>query len=374
MHRPWTRLAALVAQVFVFGLALVFSLSAPALAHTPDISTGKIAYPADKEAIWRVNIGFLATDLERIFSETMSERQSADLSRPGVLETEIGKLVQRRVSMTGDGGKLCPSAVEKSGEDPTNADSALVVLRFDCTGAGATIFYDAGRLVTAQGSKGKHLVSVVGGPNPGETMLYPANPPLDLSKPLMTTLQLMVKFGAAGVEHILTGYDHICFLIAVILWARRAWPVVKIVTAFTVSHSITLSLAALNVVTLPTMLTESAIAASIIYVAVENFLSRKTDSRWRDTFLFGFIHGFGFASGLAELGVPQNAVVPALAAFNIGVEIGQIIIVLALVPLLLGIDKFTKNERSPKLVWTVSAVIALFGAYWLLQRVGVLPE
>jgi len=112
-------------------------------------------------------------------------------------------------------------------------------------------------------------------------MLDVKSPPLDLTKPLETTWQIMQKFGLAGIEHILTGYDHICFLIAVILWANRVWPVVKIVTAFTVSHSITLSLAALDIVTLPTTLTESAIALSIIYVAVENFISRDTDKRWR---------------------------------------------------------------------------------------------
>jgi hydrogenase/urease accessory protein HupE len=363
MNRPWTRVAALA--------ALILGLCAPALAHTPDISTGKIKQADGR--IYHVDVGFLATDLERIFSETMSERSGADISQPGVLETELGRLVQRRLVMKGAGDKICPSSIEKSGEDPTNADSALIVLRFDCSAAGDPIFYDATKLLAAQGSKGKHLLSVIDGVNPGETLLVGGNPPVDLSKPLMTTPQLMVKFALAGVEHILTGYDHVCFLIAVILWARRAWPVVKIVTAFTVSHSITLSLAALNIVTLPTALTEAAIAASIIYVALENFVSRKTDTRWRDTFLFGFIHGFGFASGLAELGVPQGAVLPALAAFNIGVEIGQIVIVLALIPLLLGIDKFTKDERSPKLVWAVSAVIALFGAYWLLQRIGVLP-
>ena len=145
---------------------------------------------------------------------------------------------------------------------------------------------------------------------------------IDLSKPLLTPWELAPKFFAAGVEHIMTGYDHLCFLIAVMLWATRIWPVVKIVTAFTVSHSVTLSLAALQLVNLPSHWVEIAIALSIIYVAVENFFTRKVDGRWRDTFAFGFIHGFGFASGLIELGVPQRAIVPALASFNIGVEVG----------------------------------------------------
>ncbi|QGM47288.1 HupE/UreJ family protein [Methylocystis heyeri] len=360
MNPLWTRLAAVV--LLSLGLLL------PAAAHTPDISTAKLIA---KDGGWTVEEGFLATDLERMFSETMNERPSADLSAPGVLEEEIGKFVQRRVVMKDAAGRPCAGKVEHAGEDPTNQDSALVVLRFSCVGE--LTVYDAAKLLAAQGPRGKQLVTVTGGSNPGEIMIDGKSPPLDLTKPLQTTWQLMQKFGAAGIEHILTGYDHICFLVAVILWASRVWPVVKIVTAFTISHSITLSLAALDVVTLPTTLTESAIALSIIYVAVENFFSRDTDKRWRDTFLFGFIHGFGFASGLKELNVQQQTIVPALASFNIGVELGQIAIVLALMPVLLLIDRQTGGKRNEKLVYGASAVIALLGAYWLLQRIGVIP-
>ena len=351
----------LVAILFVFSFAL------PALAHTPDISTAKLV---EKNGVWTVDVGFLATDLERMFQETMSERANVDLSQPGVLEEEIGKFVQRRVAMRDPQGRVCGGRVEKAGEDPANQDSALVVLRFSC--AGDFSIWDATKLLQAQGPRGKQLVTLKGEKNAGDTVIDGRSPPLDLTKPLQTTWQLMQKFGAAGVEHILTGYDHICFLIAVILWATRVWPVVKIVTAFTISHSITLSLAALDVVSLPTTLTESAIALSIIYVAVENYFSRDTDKRWRDTFFFGFIHGFGFASGLKELNVTRETIVPALASFNIGVEIGQIAIVLILMPIFLLIDRQTGGRRNEKLVYTLSAAIALAGAYWLLQRVGII--
>jgi len=363
----WRKLAV----VFVLCWSVLGFAAAPALAHTPDISTGKIAKP--KDGVYVVDVGFLATDLERMFQETMSERSGVDLSAEGALEAEIGKFVQRRVALHDDQGRVCIGQVDKSGEDPTNQDSALVVLRFDCANLAGKVLYDATKLLQAQGAKGKHLVSLVSGPNAGETMLYPTDPPLDLSKPMETTGQLMWKFFKAGVEHIVTGYDHLCFLFALILWAHRIWPVVKIVTAFTISHSITLSLAALNIFTLPSTLTEALIAVSIIYVAAENFFSKDVEKRWRDTFLFGFIHGFGFASALTEMGVPQNAVVPALAAFNIGVEAGQIAIVFAAVPILLYIDRHTEGKRHDKLVYAGSAVIALFGAYWLLERIGLLP-
>jgi len=352
-------------------LLLALGLYTPAHAHTPDISTGKIAAQANR--IYVVDIGFLATDLEKIFQATMAERIGADLSVPGVLETEIGKLVSKRVKMGGETNRHCPATIEKSGEDPTNQDSALVVLRFDCGAAEGQIFYDARQLLAAQGSKGKHLVTLTGTANSGETMLYPNDPELDLSKPMETTPQLMWKFLQAGVEHIVTGYDHLCFLFALILWAHGVWSVVKIVTAFTISHSITLSLAALNIFTLPSQITEALIAASIIFVAVENFFSHNIDKRWRTTFFFGFIHGFGFASALTEMGVPQSAVLPALAAFNIGVEAGQLAIVLAVVPILLYIDRHTKGARHEKFVYLTSAAIGLFGCYWLLERIGFLP-
>ena len=134
-----------------------------------------------------------------------------------------------------------------------------------------------------------------------------------------------------------------------------------------------MALAALELVNLPGNWVEIAIAASIIYVALENFYTRRVDGRWKDTFAFGFIHGFGFASGLIELGVPQRAVAPALASFNIGVEVGQIGVVLIVMPLLLSIDKYvTHRARSAKLVYALSGVIALFGAYWMLARLGII--
>ena len=149
---------------------------------------------------------------------------------------------------------------------------------------------------------------------------------------------------------------------------------VKIVTAFTLAHSITLSLAALQIVVLPSAVVEPAIAASIVYVAIENFFSSNVEGRWRDTFAFGLIHGFGFASALQEFGLPQGAVVPALAAFNIGVEVGQVAIVSIVIPLLIGVDWFiatmrdAPQKRTAGLVYAASGIIAFLGCYWVFER------
>ncbi len=357
-------------------------------AHTANISSSRIVPEA--KGLYRVEVGFLGSDIERMLAENKAALKGVDLTEPGLLEGLLGKFIQSRVALQNAEGQTCTSTIVSVGEDPTSPSDSKAVLQFDCNGVAGPILYNPFELLKAQGSRAKHLVSIgekgdesqlteaqrLGNePAPGQVMIFPGDAPIDVSKPLLTPWRLAPKFFAAGVEHIMTGYDHICFLLAVVLWASRAWPVVKIVTAFTVSHSITLTLAALQIVNLPSAWTEVAIALSIIYVAVENFFSRRVDSRWRDTFLFGFIHGFGFASGLIELGVPRRAIVPALASFNLGVEAGQIGVVMVVIPLLNFIDKqFSNGERSARLVYACSTVIAGLGAYWLLVRLGVLLE
>ena len=149
------------------------------------------------------------------------------------------------------------------------------------------------------------------------------------------------------------------------------------VTAFTVAHSITLTLAVLEIVTLPNTFVEAMIAVTIVYVAAENFFIRDLDRRWRMTFLLGLFHGLGFASVLRDYGLPTDALAVALAAFNIGVEIGQIIIVLVAVSVLILMDKLmamkgaTEEVRKPALVYTGSIVIGALGLYWLAQRTGL---
>ena len=367
-------------QIALVALLAIFSQLSHASAHTADISSSRIALEGDGH--YRVEVGFLGADIERMFAENKkSLSPDVDLTEPGVIEAMIGKFIQSRVALQNEEGKSCKSSVVSVGEDPTNPYDSKVVLQMDCTGVSGQIFYNPFELLKAQGPRAKHLVSIgervnestlteaqrTGKePAPGQVMIYPGDAPIDISKPLLSPWQLTPKFFAAGIEHIMTGYDHICFLLAVVLWASRAWPVVKIVTAFTVSHSITLSLAALQVVEIPSRITETAIALSIIYVALENFFTRKVDGRWRDTFFFGFVHGFGFASGLIEMGVPQRAIVPALASFNLGVEVGQIGVVMVFVPLLVLIDRmFFKGQRNLRLVQVCSAIIACAGAYWL---------
>jgi len=162
-----------------------------------------------KDGGWTVEIGFLATDLERMFQETMNERANVDLSRPGVLEDEIGKFVARRVAMHDAGGRTCGGQGRDGGRRPEDPGQRAHRAEFQLLRRLHHIRRDEtpGRARPAR----QAVVTLTGVKNAGQTMLNGASKPLDLTKPLETTWQLMQKFGLAGIEHILTGYDHICF-------------------------------------------------------------------------------------------------------------------------------------------------------------------
>lgn len=186
----------------------------------------------------------------------------------------------------------------------------------------------------------------------------------------------------AGIWHIMSGIDHLLFLLtlllpAVLLRKDRHWEPVaqaqpalintfKVVTAFTLAHSITLTLAALDLVRLPTRLTESVIAASIIIAALNNIYPLVTENRARIAFAFGLLHGFGFASVLADMGLPHGARLMSLLAFNLGIEMGQLAVVLSIMPLIYSVRRVLFYRRA-FMPWG-SAAIAALALVWLVQR------
>jgi hypothetical protein len=174
-----------------------------------------------------------------------------------------------------------------------------------------------------------------------------------------------LQFLKLGIVHIFTGADHVAFLLGLLLAGGTLLEVLKIVTSFTLAHSLTLSLAALGAVSLPPRLIEAAIAASIVYVALENLLRRKLDRRWLVSLGFGLVHGFGFANVLAEMHLPRSGLVTSLFAFNGGVEIGQIAIVVAVLPLLAALRR---RPAYRPVVASASALILVMGLFWLSQR------
>ena len=178
-----------------------------------------------------------------------------------------------------------------------------------------------------------------------------------------------------GVEHILTGIDHLLFVLALLLLTKGTWRLVKTVTAFTVAHSITLGLATLGIVHVPLRPVEAVIALSIVFVAAEIVQARRGRSGlaahmpWIVAFIFGLLHGFGFAGALSEVGLPEGHIPVALLFFNLGVEVGQLLFVAAVLALVAG------TRRIP-MVWPRWAglvppyAIGSLAMFWVIQRVA----
>jgi hypothetical protein len=210
----------------------------------------------------------------------------------------------------------------------------------------------------------------------------PDKPDQQFSLSAPSRMQQFLDYLREGIWHIWIGYDHILFLLALLLPAvavREAgswkpvsafrpafWNVLRIVTAFTVAHSITLTLATLGVVSLPSRWVESTIAASVVIAALNNVFPLFRERRWVMAFFFGLIHGFGFASVLADLGLPQDALALALVGFNVGVEVGQLAIVAAFLPLIYALRRSWLYRRL--LLLGGSVLIALLAFIWLIER------
>lgn len=179
-----------------------------------------------------------------------------------------------------------------------------------------------------------------------------------------TNLQTLWRFVLLGIEHIFTGYDHLAFLLGLLVATATLGSLVKIITSFTIAHSITLALATFSVVILPSRLTESLIALSIAYVAAENLFNFRAMKRYYITFLFGLVHGFGFSSVLREMDLPRSGLALSLFSFNAGVEIGQITFVVVIFPLVQDLVSSGWKRLKP----AVSIGIGCLAAWWFVER------
>jgi len=190
-------------------------------------------------------------------------------------------------------------------------------------------------------------------------------------------------FFEMGTLHILSGYDHLLFLVALLVAVKNLKALAWVITAFTLSHSISLALAALGIVSLPGRFVELAIALSIVYVALETLLKLDKRSLWLEAFLFGLLHGLGFASFLGEALMSEDSIAVPLVGFNLGVEFGQLLVVVPLAFVLAfsrRLSRRFKDETTPSAANLVpvpmariaSAAIACLGLFWFVQRAGFL--
>jgi hypothetical protein len=300
-------------------------------------------------------------------------------------QAEIDAYAMARLQLA-SGGRPCPAQVAEHLIDD-HTDGAYVVLRFKAQCAAPienlearySLFFD----IDPQ-HKGLLRLEYLGASSTGIFSPETAKQTFKLAKP--SKLTQFFDYGREGVWHIWIGFDHILFLLALLLPAvvyreAKHWEavaafkpafmnVLKIVTAFTIAHSITLSLATLGVVSLPSRWVESTIAASVVIAALNNIFPLFRERRWMMAFVFGLIHGFGFASVLTDLGLPRDALAIALVGFNLGVEAGQLAIVSAFLPAAFLLRHTAFYRRFVLLAGSI--VIAILAAIWLAERAFVL--
>ncbi|MBE7520879.1 MAG: HupE/UreJ family protein [Burkholderiales bacterium] len=210
------------------------------------------------------------------------------------------------------------------------------------------------------------------------TLVQPSSPRLEVTAP-QGTLAVFATYVRHGVEHILLGIDHLLFVFGLLLIVRTPWMLVKAITAFTVAHSITLAVATLGYAHIPAPPLNAAIALSILFLGPEIVRVWRGETSftirhpWIVAFAFGLLHGFGFASGLTALGLPQGDIPLALFAFNVGVEIGQLAFV-ALILLTVRAFKVLELHWSKAMQLAPGYVVGTFGAFWTIQRVVMMIE
>jgi hypothetical protein len=279
-------------------------------------------------------------------------------------------------------GKACPAQVtEHLVDDHTDGTYAVLRFKADCDAPVETLQATYGLFFDID-PQHKGLLRLQYKDQTITGIFSPDKATQQFAFKQVSKLRQFLDYVGEGVWHIWIGFDHILFLVALLLPAVASrvqgkwqalpafkpafWSVLKIVTAFTVAHSITLSLATLGVISLPSRWVESIIAFSVVVAALNNIFPLFSERRWAMAFLFGLIHGFGFATVLADLGLPQNALILALVGFNLGVECGQLAIVAGFLPLAFFLRHTWFYRRV--VLFGGSILIAILAAVWLAER------
>jgi hydrogenase/urease accessory protein HupE len=289
---------------------------------------------------------------------------------PGVLAANaaaIERLIATRFLLEADGQTLTPAWL---GDEPLNERQSIRLrLQYDARGTVGRIAVQA-RLFPYDPQHQTFLNIYEGEALRSQSMMDASHPQFEyFSGTRQGVWAVIEKFVPAGIHHILIGPDHLLFLIGLLLLGGTLRQLTVVVTSFTIAHSITLTLAALNLVTPPARIIEPAIALSIVYVGFDNLLVRGgRDMRAWIAFTFGFIHGFGFANVLREMELPRRALGWSLFSFNVGVEIGQLIVVVAVASALAAL-RSRSEALGQRLAFAGSVVVIVAGAFWFIQRV-----
>jgi hypothetical protein len=261
-----------VSVAILVALISFLGCSVAAQGHQINLTNARLVVLPDRTV--DVEIAVKGSDVDRAAGTKVFD-DATGIVEPRALaaaSARIAEYIEGHTAVLGEDGASCrPGAAEVA----PDGDGVTVRIRWFCAAIADPLRYRSTVLVDVS-PDARQLVLIGAGPDAAQDLLDASRTETTLTTAAPPSLrQVIGRYIEAGIAHIFLGYDHIAFLAAVVLWARRLWPVIKVVTAFTIAHSITLSLAALDIVRIPSSIIEPAIAASIVYVAAENFLSRK---------------------------------------------------------------------------------------------------
>jgi hydrogenase/urease accessory protein HupE len=359
------RRAALSVSAIALGLA-VLAAARPAFAHPVGVSSGE--YRLDGAVLYG-DLGMAARELARLLPDLDTNHDGA----LGADEMAAGRDAAARallggLSVTAD-GRPCPGGLDRAWVVEAE-DGAVFQVRYVCPQVPRQLTL-AAPFILGLAPGHRHIARLFRGGKAQTTVLdgghvswtIPASPAGTAKASASGIAWAMLKL---GVEHILTGLDHLVFLVGLIIVGGSLRSLLGVVTAFTVAHSITLAVAALGVWAPSPRLVEPLIALSIAYVGVENLFLKDASKRWRITFPFGLVHGFGFAGALREIALPHAQIPVALVSFNVGVEIGQLGVLAVALPLTLAVRRAPAfGDRGVRLV---SSTIAVAGIVLFIVR------
>jgi hydrogenase/urease accessory protein HupE len=348
----------------------LFAYATLSAAHDPGLSSVDLTLQAHNVT---AKVTFSLQDIEALVPMDSDQDAEVTLAEQQAAKPKIAEWVAQGIQLRLDGEVVPPTAAGEVNFDDKN--NAQIDLQYD-KAASQDIQLQVNYLsklpkghkefVTLQSHTGKHLT---------EKMLSQQDSTLNFSLPTTeqagtaeTKSVTFSEFLLLGIEHIVTGYDHLLFLFTLLVVTREFWAAFKIITFFTIAHSITLGLAGLNIVNIASEIVEPLIAATIVYVGVENILRAEPKGRQWLTFFFGLIHGFGFAAVLREMGISsyETGIMVPLFSFNLGVEVGQIAVATVALPIIWWLHK--KPQVEPRLTPVCSILASLAGAYWLIER------
>ena len=357
---------------------LLWLLAIPAWAHKPSDSYLSLVIQNDHiEGQWDIAL----RDLDTAIRLDRDDDGQLTWGEVRTKHDEIKAYALSHLALS-VGTQTCTAQIQEQLIDH-HTDGAYSVLRFrsDCNGSIKQLHVDY-RLLFDIDAQHKGLLRLTQDGQTRTAIFSKESPSQEFSLAKQSLWTESKQFIHEGIWHIWLGFDHVLFLLALLLpavlvrvddrwqaagsFSSVCWSVVSIVTAFTLAHSLTLSLAALDIVQLPSRFVESTIAASVVLAGIGNLYPMLIGKRWMVAFGFGLIHGFGFAAVLTDLGLPHDSLLLSLVSFNIGVEIGQLAVVAAFLPLAYLIRQ---TWSYPRLILTGGslAVIAI-ALVWFTER------